>query len=386
MVVRRVLLVLLVACGGGGEHRGPTDPGPPVLTSSLSGVVTTVGTSSPVAGATVSVGGQSLTTTADGRYAFSGLSVGQATLSVQRSGYEPYSRTITLVSGSNTLNVELSQSTGGTSVTGTIRGTYPLTGQTVVLSGATVTIAGKSDTTDAAGNFQVPTVPEGNQEVLVRLSGWREYRQAHFISSTNRNLTIELAYALPVLRSVRGEWQICGCATGMNRSFVARLAPAAPMESFTTFRVEASYQAYAVLDGRPVTLGDAVRRGGELSCSSGVYCDQVPGITPTPGIVYQGSAGTHGAFSHWLIGKLQPPTTDPGGLHAFVVNVASRPDVGGGCTVLNSAYVGSRATVGFRGTLTVRADPDTNQWTHYDVPFEITTPWNAPTNSTFCNQ
>jgi hypothetical protein len=172
----------------------------------------------------------------------------------------------------------------------------------------------------------------------------------------------------------------------MNRSFVARLAPAAPMESFTTFRVEASYQAYAVLDGRPVTLGDAVRRGGELSCSSGVYCDQVPGITPTPGIVYQGIAGTHGAFSHWLIGKLQPPTTDPGGLHAFVVNVASRPDVGGGCTVLNSAYVGSRVTVGFRGTLTVRADPDTNQWTHYDVPFEITTPWNAPTNSTFCNQ
>lgn len=131
-------------------------------------------------------------------------------------------------------------------------------------------------------------------------------------------------------------------------------------------------------------MTDSVRRAREGTCSD-AYCDQLPGLgTPAPGLVHQAGAGTHsGAFSLVLHAGSAPPLERASTSVGLGVHTGSDP--ASGCTrFTNEFFLGPRLTVGFRGTLTVRAEPDVNQWTHYDVPFDITAPWSMVANSNFC--
>lgn len=338
--MRRALLLTLVlsgCSGGGGES--PTGPPPMTGPANLTGRVTTSGTTTPVTGAVVRAGVQSSTTGTDGRYTLSNLTAGQVTLTVERSGYEPYSRTVTISSGANIFDVQLSQSTAGTSVTGTVSGFYPIDGTTPRLSGATVTIAGKTDTTDASGNFQLPTVPEGNQEVTVTLPGWNDFRQSFFISSTNRTLTINLTYALPDLRnSFTGiTWRGCACAaSGQGNDLKPTYGHTVPATSHTiTLRGEYHTQ-----------LLPALRGCGSLTCD-----DPRTGIGTVPFTTThnpQGALPPLRVIRRWCGG-------------------ASQPDEPVRATIMS---------------ITVAAPNDVNQWTHYsfDPRLTNTTPLNGIPN------
>src|SRR2546423_1730097 len=95
------VLALLISCSGG--HESPTSPPPPGGggAANLRGVITTIGTTNPVAGAAASAGGQSSTTGSDGRYSLTGLTATSVTLTITRSGYETYSKTVVLSAGAN---------------------------------------------------------------------------------------------------------------------------------------------------------------------------------------------------------------------------------------------------------------------------------------------
>jgi hypothetical protein len=86
---RLVLIWVLAACGGG----NPTGPdgggGSEGGAGSLNGIVTDIGTGARIGGATVTGGGQSATTGADGTFTISGLAAGKVNLSIAKSGYAP---------------------------------------------------------------------------------------------------------------------------------------------------------------------------------------------------------------------------------------------------------------------------------------------------------
>lgn len=105
-------LLLATACGGGGGGDSITDPNPkgpsaPAPTASLSGSVLDDHNGAPVAGATVVVRGVTVTTGAAGEFTIPSLATGQAGINLSAAGFDPFSRTITLTSGANTLALTL---------------------------------------------------------------------------------------------------------------------------------------------------------------------------------------------------------------------------------------------------------------------------------------
>lgn len=102
------ITLLMSACGGGGgtttEPPPPPPPPPPpgAQTASLQGIITDEGDGSRVAGAVVTIGSASVTTGADGTFAFASLSSGVVTIRIAAQGFNPLETGASLVAGSNT--------------------------------------------------------------------------------------------------------------------------------------------------------------------------------------------------------------------------------------------------------------------------------------------
>lgn len=107
-----------VLCTAGPGWDGPTGVGTPdgtagfahTSTGSITGTVTDASTGQPVAGATVSVPGQSLTTGSDGSYTLAGLPAGSYQVTVSDYGYQNATATVTVTAGQAT--TENTQLTG----------------------------------------------------------------------------------------------------------------------------------------------------------------------------------------------------------------------------------------------------------------------------------
>ena len=71
---------------------------------SISGKVTDVSTGDPLTAAQVTLipGANTIQTSADGEFSFSGLDEGQYTVSVQKSGYQANRKNVTVISGEST--------------------------------------------------------------------------------------------------------------------------------------------------------------------------------------------------------------------------------------------------------------------------------------------
>lgn len=71
---------------------------------SISGKVTDVVTGEPLPAAQVTLvpGANTIQTTSDGTFSFTGLEEGQYTVSVQKAGYQPNRKNVTVVSGETT--------------------------------------------------------------------------------------------------------------------------------------------------------------------------------------------------------------------------------------------------------------------------------------------
>jgi hypothetical protein len=85
------LAAFLAACGGGGG--GKSKPQPPLTTpappNSVNGIVADIGTGARLANVTVSGGGKTVNTAADGTFTLANLPAGPVNLTVSRNGYAP---------------------------------------------------------------------------------------------------------------------------------------------------------------------------------------------------------------------------------------------------------------------------------------------------------
>jgi VCBS repeat-containing protein len=153
---------------------GGTTPGTGVLIGAIyTGGVTT----NRVAGAVVTVNGQSVTTAADGVYQFT-LAPGSYTASVSKSGFTTTQVTRTVATGAQVWgSMELVPVVAGP---GTLSGTVVASGAPV--DGATVTVNGQSVTTAAAGTFSF-SLAAGSYTVTATKSGFMQAQATQAVSS-----------------------------------------------------------------------------------------------------------------------------------------------------------------------------------------------------------
>jgi hypothetical protein len=153
------------------EATRPAEPPPPPPPAVLSGRL--MGPEGPLAGATVTAGGKSTTTDAEGRFELAGVPPGPVTVVVEKPGYRRIEKALSLEAGQR-LGVELAGELALPD--GQIRGTVmsfdgkPLAAEIRIQPGDRVLTA------DAQGAFQID-VPPGDYEVTVEMAGYAGSRR-----------------------------------------------------------------------------------------------------------------------------------------------------------------------------------------------------------------
>jgi hypothetical protein len=180
------------------------------VTYTLSGTIHTGSiTGSGLAGATVSVAGKTATTASNGTFSISGIPGGSYTYTVTKTGYVSYtSGTFSLSSNlvtatylapvptANNINTVKSTTSSGPgtaplsyTLSGTINnGSLPGAG----LAGATVSLAGKTATTNGAGSFSISGLEAGTYTITASKSGYSTYTNKAFSVSSNQSVSISL--------------------------------------------------------------------------------------------------------------------------------------------------------------------------------------------------
>jgi C1A family cysteine protease len=184
------------------------------LTYSVSGTVKS-GTAA-VAGATVSLGGLTTTSGGDGSYSLSGISAGAYTMTVSKVSYTTYTGSLGISGNLTGFNIALVQPTF--TVSGTVRAESS-TG--ALLSGAAVTVAGKTVSSDSTGAFSVSGIVAGTYSVSISLPGYTTYTNSALAVSANQTVNAVLA---PLNFTVSGAVR-AGSSTGaLVTGAVVRLA------------------------------------------------------------------------------------------------------------------------------------------------------------------
>lgn len=172
--------VVMSGCGSG----GPGD-----LQNIVRGIVLDSASSdAPVAGASVTIGGKSGTTAADGSFSVSGASLGSSTASVTTTGQTPQTIAFEPSVGPGTLD--------GLVLTlniGQIRGRVTLANQPVVNAVVTETGSGFFVTTNADGRFLLPNILPGATSIVVVAQSASATRNVTVVNGLNDVGTIALA-------------------------------------------------------------------------------------------------------------------------------------------------------------------------------------------------
>jgi len=170
-----IMSLVLVSCGGGGGGSGTSyNYGNTPVYYSISGKVTSGGTG--LAGVTLSLSGAStasVSTDANGNYAFASLANGAYTITPSKTGFTftPSSSAHT-VNGANITGSDFT-ATATTLPTFSMAGTVTLGG--TGLAGATLTLSGSGSgttTSDAGGNYTFTGLANGNYTVTPSKSGF----------------------------------------------------------------------------------------------------------------------------------------------------------------------------------------------------------------------
>jgi sugar lactone lactonase YvrE len=154
----------------------------PVYT--VSGTVRQGSSTGPVlAGATVSIAGKTATTTSTGTFSIAGIPAGTYTVTISKSGFT--TKTITgFAVNSNRTGLVFYLSPAGFTVSGTVRD-GSATGP--VISGATVSIAGKSTTTSSTGSFSISGIQSGTYTVTISKAGYVTKNITGLVVNSNRS-------------------------------------------------------------------------------------------------------------------------------------------------------------------------------------------------------
>src|SRR5438552_8945794 len=139
-----------MSCGNSSGTTTPSGNG-----TTLAGTVTDVVSAAPISGVTVALQSKSTTTGADGKYSFTGITAGSASITAQHQGHVNFTQPVTL-NGAGTLNIPLTPSlavTGAGNWSGSWRNTT---------FGTTGTMTMRVTVDTVAQTMQLPPDVNGN--------------------------------------------------------------------------------------------------------------------------------------------------------------------------------------------------------------------------------
>jgi len=125
-----------------------------------------------LSGASVSAGGLSTTSAADGSYALNNLPAGQTTIHASLTGFQSGSTTVTVVAATTTAAPAITLVSGSGSITGSVKTTAG-----AAIAGASVGYGGGTTTTDGNGNYTLTGVPVGTVQLVASASGFQSATQ-----------------------------------------------------------------------------------------------------------------------------------------------------------------------------------------------------------------
>jgi hypothetical protein len=151
----------------------------PVNPGNVTGsVVNSSGTG--LSGASVTAGGLSTTSAADGSYALNNLPAGQTTIQASLTGFQSGSATVIVVAGTTTAAPVITLVSGSGSITGSVKNTSG-----GAIAGASVGFGGGTATTDANGNYTLTGVPVGTVQLVASASGFQSSTQSVTVTGGN---------------------------------------------------------------------------------------------------------------------------------------------------------------------------------------------------------
>jgi hypothetical protein len=202
-IISIVVVCLLFSCEpdssnpGTSNNSGTTgtsgNSGQSNIFGTVKGVVKTVSTSTTISGVVVTCAGISATTIADGAYQLNNVPSGAQTLTATKSGYDSYSKSITVTTGTTNSDIQMTSSTSTASIEGIVRDFE--TNQ--YLANVKITIAGMTDYTDASGHYQLPSVPQGEQTIKAELQNYDFFTGTTYLYSGNKKFDIIMTWKMP---------------------------------------------------------------------------------------------------------------------------------------------------------------------------------------------
>jgi len=167
------------------QNSGPT-------TGTITGTVTDTSVT-PLSGATVSSGGITVTTQANGTYTLANVPAGMQTVTALLTGFQTGTQNVNVVAGgTSNANFSLTQAPSTGTVTGKI--TNLATGG--VLSGATVKWGSMAVSTNTSGVYTVSNVTSGNQTLTASATGYLPRNgSVNVAGGATTTLNIQLATA-----------------------------------------------------------------------------------------------------------------------------------------------------------------------------------------------
>ncbi len=166
----------------------------------LSGTVTN-SAGNLVVGAQITVGGSySGVSDTNGYYEIANIPIGSYSLTVLATGHAPYTTSVTIEEGSNSLDIQLTLNVG------TVAGVVTDSDSGAIIPGAIVSIGGGyTDTTDSNGYYEISNIPTGTYPITAMAEGYGDY---------TGSITVQSGYQVNNIQLTRGTSGDTGTTTG----------------------------------------------------------------------------------------------------------------------------------------------------------------------------
>lgn len=179
----------IVAVGAGGASAGPPPPAETApIPGSVKGRVSDAGSGTPLAAATVTLGGKSASTGQDGSYRFEEVQPSTYNVTAQAAGYMPATGAVTVTEGSEA-TLDLALSTGGQ-----VAGKVTNISNGSALAGATVVLGSLSTFTSTAGAYLFSNVMPGSYRMTFKANGYLP-READIVLPSGGSITQDMPLA-----------------------------------------------------------------------------------------------------------------------------------------------------------------------------------------------
>jgi hypothetical protein len=219
--------------------------------ANISGNVYYSGTKIPVSGVTVSINNKTITTGTTGSYSITEIASGNAVLSATKPDYDPFSKSLTLSAGDNSLNIDMTSGIYTNTISGTVKtsiGTI-IPGVIVYLLNEDGSSTNIHDQTDATGNYQLPAVPQGQRILSFSKTGYSDKKENIFVSNSSRIFNINLT---SVIISVQDPLTIIDTLNGNKITFSTQYGT--ELKGFNIYRSSNLISNYIKISNSLITV------------------------------------------------------------------------------------------------------------------------------------